>query len=88
MSFITLNKTKDTNGLNTTNLKRIKTMNQIKESEIKNNEILIEDKNKSLLFFNNENENNISKEVSPSHLIQNEKDYSKVNKNSDILNFL
>ena len=86
VSSFSLNKTKDTTGINTTYLKRNKTMNQIKESELKSNEVINQDEHKAFVFFKNEIENNC-KEASPYDNTRYEKD-SKINRNSDILNFL
>ena len=86
VSSFSLNKTKDTTGINTTFLKRNKTMNQIKESELKSNEVINQDEHKAFVFFKNEIENNC-KEASPYDNTRYEKD-SKINRNSDILNFL
>lgn len=86
VSSFSLNKTKDTTGINTTFLKRNKTMNQIKEGELKSNEVINQDEHKAFVFFKNEIENNC-KEASPYDNTRYEKD-SKINRNSDILNFL
>ena len=83
-----INKTKD-NSLHSTNLKRTRTrtMNPIKEDKYDFNKIVNQEGNKPFLFFSIENGNNNSEEVSPTKNIKKEKEY-KINKNSDILNFL
>ena len=84
LSSFSLNKTKDTSGINLANVNKHKSISQIKDSDIQINEILNQDK--PFLFFNNENDNNL-KEISSYDNLQIEKE-SKINKNSDILNFL
>ena len=81
-----INKTKDS-ALHSTNLKRTRTMNPIKEDKYDFNKIVNQEGNKPFLFFSIENGNNNSEEVSPTKNIKKEKEY-KINKNSDILNFL
>ena len=62
-------------------------MNKIKEDKYDFNKIVNQEGNKPFLFFSIENGNNNSEEVSPTKNIKKEKEY-KINKNSDILNFL
>ena len=86
MSSFYINKTKDS-ILDSSNLKRTRTMNPIKENKHNIYGIKNKEGNKPFLFFSNENDNNNSKEISPSKNIKKEKEY-KINKNSDILSFL
>ena len=79
------NKTKGV--FDTFELKKNKTINQHKESEIKYNECLNLDSNKAFLFFKSEEDNNNTKEGFTKNNTQNLKEL-RFNKNSDILNFL